>query len=76
MDAVQALEFVFVLSIAVAAALIAGAAFLRISRSLLVAGVVALGGAAAVSWMVFALDPSEELALSAGGTSVAFLADE
>ena len=74
MDDVQALELVFAASVLLAAALVWATATRRPARSALVAGTSVLGAAAAVSWVVVALDPTEDAALAAAGTTAALLA--
>lgn len=64
------LELVFAAAVVVVFASAAAAVVGRASRQLLLTLTSLLAVAAAVGWVVFALDPSTELAVTAGGLTV------
>src|ERR671918_424357 len=69
-DAAEVFEVVFAGAVVVVFASAGGAVFGRGSRPRLVVGAALVGSAAAAGWVAFALDPSRELALAAGGLTV------
>ncbi len=69
----EVLELVFAAAVVVVFASIAAAVVDRISRRTLLALTAATGVAALAGWVLFALDPSRELAVAAGGLSVCAL---
>jgi hypothetical protein len=66
----EVLELVFAGAVVVVFGTAVAAVFGRVPRSTLVALAGIVGAAAAVAWVVFALDPSRELAVAAGGITV------
>jgi len=64
------LELVFAAAVVVVFSSAVGAVFERVSRPTLLALAGIVGAAAAVAWVVFALEPSRELAVAAGGITV------
>lgn len=73
MDLETLFGVLFAVGIAVAGASLAGAAFAHAQRRLLLAAVGLTGALALAAWIAFALRPSAELALSAGGLSACVL---
>src|ERR1051325_10262984 len=65
-----ALELVFAAAVVAVFASAVAAVFDRVSRSTLLGLAGVVGAAAAVGWVVFALEPSRELAVAAGGITV------
>ena len=63
----RAFELAFAVGVLVAGAAVAAAALERASRRLLVGTAAVCGVGAVAAWVAFALEPSHELALSAGG---------
>jgi hypothetical protein len=68
-------QVVFAVAVVVAALSLLGAALDRVSRSLLSALAAALGATAVAAWIAFGLRPQSELAVVAGGITLAFLAE-
>jgi hypothetical protein len=68
-------QIVFAVAVVVAAASLAAAALDRVARSLLVALAGALGATAVAAWVAFGLHPEGELAVAAGGITLAFVAE-
>src|ERR1044072_2187402 len=64
------LELVFAAAAVVVFSSAVAAVFERVSRPTLLALAGIVGAAAAVAWVVFALEPSRELAVAAGGITV------
>ncbi len=64
------LELVFAAAVVVVFSSAVAAVFERVSRPTLLALAGIVGAAAAVGWVVFALEPSRELAVAAGGIMV------
>jgi hypothetical protein len=64
-------SIVFAVAVVVAAAALAGAVIERVGRTLLVGLAGVLAAAAAAAWIAFALGPSRDLAVSAGGIAAA-----
>jgi hypothetical protein len=63
------LQIVFAVALPLAGALLAVSLISSVSRRLLVAGCSLLAAAAVAAWVIFALGPSRELAVSAAGTT-------
>ena len=74
MDKIDILRIAFALSGVVAAVVVAGAFFARISKRGIALAAVAVGAGATAGWIVFGLDPTAELAVAAGGVTAALLA--
>jgi uncharacterized membrane protein YgaE (UPF0421/DUF939 family) len=72
---VGAAQIVFAVAVVVAALSLVGAALDRVSRSLLQTLAAALGGTAVAAWIAFGLRPQAELAVVAGGITLAFLVE-
>jgi hypothetical protein len=68
-------QIVFAVAVVVAALSLLGAALDRVSQSLLRALAAALGATAVAAWIAFGLRPQTELAVVAGGITLAFLAE-
>jgi hypothetical protein len=68
-------QIVFAVAVVVAALSLLGAALDRVSRNLLRALASALGATAVAAWIAFGLRPQAELAVVAGGITLAFLAE-
>jgi hypothetical protein len=68
-------QVVFAVAVAVAALSLLGAALDRVSRSLLRTLAATLGATAVAAWIAFGLRPQAELAVVAGGITLAFLAE-
>jgi hypothetical protein len=68
-------QVVFAVAVVVAALSLLGAALDRVSRSLLRTLAATLGAAAVAAWIAFGLEPQAELAVVAGGITLAFLAE-
>jgi len=66
----EVLELVFAVAVVVVFASGVAAVYGRVSRTTLVACAALIGAAAAVAWISFALDPSREVAVTAGGLTV------
>jgi hypothetical protein len=66
----EVLELVFAGAVVAVFASAAAAVFGRVSRTTLLTLAGIVGAAAAVGWVLFALDPSRELAVAAGGLTV------
>jgi len=66
----EVLELVFAVAVVVVFASGVAAVYARVSRTTLVACAALIGAAAAVAWISFALDPSREVAVTAGGLTV------
>ena len=66
----EVLELVFAVAVVVVFASGVAAVYGRLSRTTLVACAALIGAAAAVAWISFALDPSREVAVTAGGLTV------
>ena len=64
------LELVFAAAVVVVFSSAVAAVFERVSRPTLLALAGIVGAAAAVAWVIFALEPSRELAVAAGGITV------
>ncbi|TML27795.1 MAG: hypothetical protein E6G26_08110 [Actinobacteria bacterium] len=75
MDLVAIAQIVFALTAAVTAASLLAAAFDRASRRVLVILAVAIGAAAVAAWVAFVLRRDVELAVVAGGMTLAFCAE-
>lgn len=75
MSLVGVAQIVFAVAVVVAALSLLGAALDRVSRSLLRALASALGATAVAAWIAFGLRPQAELAVVAGGITLAFLAE-
>jgi hypothetical protein len=69
-DAAEVFEVVFAGAIVAVFASAGGALVGRVSRTTLAGTAALVGSAAASAWAAFALDPSRELALAAGGLTV------
>ena len=72
-DATTAAELLFAAGIVLAAAALAGAVTLRAGRRMLVVDASLVAALATGAWVAFALDPGEEIALAAAGTTAALL---
>ena len=70
MGAAEVFEVVFAGAVVAVFASAGGALLGRVSRAALLAVAALVGIAAAAAWAAFALDPSRELALAAGGLTV------
>jgi hypothetical protein len=68
-------QIVFAVAVVLAALSLLGAALDRVSRSLLRALAAVLGATAVAAWIAFGLRPQAELAVVAGGITLAFLAE-
>jgi hypothetical protein len=68
-------QIVFAVAVVLAALSLLGAALDRVSRSLLRALATVLGATAVAAWIAFGLRPQAELAVVAGGITLAFLAE-
>jgi hypothetical protein len=68
-------QVVFAVAVVVAALSLLGAALDRVSRSLLRTLAATLGATAVAAWIAFGLRPQAELAVVAGGITLAFLAE-
>jgi hypothetical protein len=68
-------QVVFAVAVVVAALSLLGASLDRMSRPLLRALAAALGATAVAAWVAFGLGPQAELAVVAGGITLAFLAE-
>jgi hypothetical protein len=68
--AVDVMRIVFASGVVAAAAAVVGATFGRLAERALYAIVGAVGAAATVAWVVFALDPSGDLAYPAAGLTL------
>src|SRR5262245_1057640 len=68
--AVDVMRIVFAAGVVAAAVAVVGATFERVSERALYAIVGALAAAATAAWVVFALDPSSELAYPAAGLTL------
>jgi hypothetical protein len=68
-------QIVFAVAVVVAALSLLGAALDRVSRSLLRVLAAVLGATAVAAWVAFGLRPQAELAVVAGGITLAFLAE-
>ena len=66
----QVLELVFAAAVVAVFASAVAAVFDRVSRSMLLGLAAVVGTAAAAGWVLFALEPSAELAVAAGGLTV------
>ena len=66
----EVLELVFAGAVVVVFASAVAAVFDRVSRKTLVALAAFVSAAAAVAWVSFALEPSREVAVAAGGITV------
>ena len=66
----EVLELVFAGAVVAVFASAAAAVFGRISRATVLTLTAAVSVAAAAGWVMFALDPSRELAVAAGGLTV------
>ena len=75
MSLVGVAQIVFAVAVVLAALSLLGAALDRVSRSLLRALASALGATAVAAWIAFGLRPQAELAVVAGGITLAFLAE-
>ena len=75
MDLVTIAQIVFAVTAVVAALSIAGAAFDRLGRSLLVGLAILIGFTAVAAWIAFGLRPGSSLAVVAGGITLAFGAE-
>ena len=75
MDLVTIAQIVFAVTAAVTALSLAGAAFDRLGRRLLMALATLIGFAAVAAWVAFALRPGTSLAVVAGGMTLAFCAE-
>ncbi len=75
MDLVTIAQIVFAVTAVVAALSIAGAAFDRLGRSLLVGLAILIGFTAVAAWIAFGLRPGTSLAVVAGGITLAFGAE-
>src|SRR5688500_4320297 len=67
-------QIAFAAGVVLAAGTLAGAALGRVTRKLIVAVAFLLGAAAVAAWVAFALEPTVELAVAAGGLTVCLLA--
>jgi len=74
-DLVTIAQIVFAVTAVVAALSIAGAAFDRLGRSLLVGLAILIGFTAVAAWIAFGLRPGTSLAVVAGGITLAFGAE-
>ena len=68
--AVDVMRIVFAAGVLAAAVAVVGATFERVSERALYAIVAAVGAAATAAWVVFALDPSGDLAYPAAGLTL------
>jgi hypothetical protein len=68
-------QIVFAVAVVLAALSLLGAALDRVSRSLLRALAAGLGATTVAAWIAFGLRPQAELAVVAGGITLAFLAE-
>ena len=75
MSLVGVAQVVFAVAVVVAALSLLGAALDRVSRSLLRTLAATLGATAVAAWIAFGLEPQAELAVVAGGITLAFLAE-
>ncbi len=75
MSLVGVAQIVFAVAVVLAALSLLGAALDRVSRSLLRALAAVLGATAVAAWIAFGLRPQAELAVVAGGITLAFLAE-
>src|SRR5215475_13304765 len=66
----EVVEVVYAAAVVVVFASAAAVVLSRVSRSTILALTGAVSAAAAAGWVVFALDPSRELAVAAGGLTV------
>jgi len=73
-DLVTIAQVAFAVTVGVTALSLAGAALGQLERRTLVALAVLVGLAAAAAWVTFGLRPRSELAVVAGGTTLAFAA--
>jgi hypothetical protein len=74
-DLVTIAQIVFAVTAAVAALSLAGAAFDRLGRRLLMALAIGIGFAAVAAWVAFGFRPETSLAVAAGGMTLAFGAE-
>jgi len=74
-DLVTIAQIVFAVTVAVAALSLAGAAFDRLGRRLLMALAIVIGFAAVAAWVAFGFRPETSLAVAAGGMTLAFGAE-
>jgi hypothetical protein len=74
-DLVTIAQVAFAVTVAVTALSLAGAALDRLGRQTLVTLAVLVGAAAAAAWVAFGLRPRSELAVVAGGITLAFVAE-
>lgn len=75
MSLVGVAQVVFAVAVVVAALSLLGAALDRLSHSLLRSLAAVLGATAVAAWIAFGLRPQAELAVVAGGITLAFLAE-
>src|SRR6185436_16808511 len=73
-DRVAVVQIAFAVSIVVVALVLAGAWFYRLTQQVIQRVALAVALAAIAAWVLFALDPSAELAVAAGGLTVSLLA--